>query len=108
MSKPRTGSDRREEEGLGLKERPKTKKPSLYKVLLHNDDYTTMEFVVYVLTEIFNKDQTEATQIMLHVHHKGVGVCGVYTYDVAESKVQKTIDLAREHGHPLMCTMEAA
>ncbi|MCA9672325.1 MAG: ATP-dependent Clp protease adapter ClpS [Myxococcales bacterium] len=91
---------------LGVKERKKTKKPQLYKVLLHNDDYTTMEFVVYVLMEIFNKNRTEATQIMLYVHTKGIGVCGLFTRDVAETKVKQTVDMAKEHGHPLMCTME--
>lgn len=96
-----------EREGeLALRERPKTRKPRLYKVLLHNDDYTTMEFVVWVLIEYFSKTRTEATQIMLHVHTKGVGVCGVYTYDIAETKVARVMDAAKEHGHPLMCTME--
>ena len=94
------------EDDLGVKERQKTKKPKLYKVLLHNDDYTTMEFVVYVLMELFHKSRTEATQIMLYVHTKGIGVCGVYTFDVAQTKVQQVTDNAREHGHPLMCTME--
>ena len=92
--------------GLVTKSRPKTKKPSLYKVLLLNDDYTPMEFVVHVLEKYFNKGREDATRIMLHVHHKGVGICGVYTYEVAETKVTQVIDFARQHGHPLQCTME--
>ena len=95
-------------EGLAVKERKKTRRPRLYKVLLHNDDYTTMEFVVQILVEFFNKSTTEATQIMLHVHTKGVGVCGVYPYEVAETKVARVTERARQEGHPLMCTMEPA
>src|SRR5215468_9829933 len=86
--------------------KPKTAKPSLYKVLLLNDDYTPMEFVVYVLERFFNKHHEEATRIMLHVHQKGVGVCGVYTEDVAETKVTQVMNFARQHQHPLQCTME--
>jgi len=85
---------------------PKTKKPSMYKVLLLNDDYTPMEFVVLILEGVFHKGSEEATQIMLHVHQKGVGVCGVYTYEVAESKVAQVVDIARRNEHPLQCTME--
>jgi ATP-dependent Clp protease adaptor protein ClpS len=92
--------------GLITKTRPKTKKPSLYKVLLLNDDYTPMEFVVHVLERFFNKGREEATRIMLHVHHKGVGICGVYTYEVAETKVAQVMDFSRQHQHPLQCTME--
>jgi ATP-dependent Clp protease adaptor protein ClpS len=92
--------------GLVTKTRPKTKKPSLYKVLLLNDDYTPMEFVVHVLEKFFSLGREEATRIMLHVHHKGVGVCGVFTYEVAETKVTQVMDFARQHGHPLQCTME--
>ena len=92
--------------GIVTKTRPKTKKPSLYKVLLLNDDYTPMEFVVHVLERYFSKGREEATQIMLHVHQKGVGVCGVYTYEVAETKVTQVMDFARQHGHPLQCTLE--
>src|SRR5690606_40070435 len=92
--------------GLVTKTRPKTKKPSLYKVLLLNDDYTPMEFVVIVLEKYFGKGREEATRIMLHVHHKGVGICGVYTYEVAETKVTQVMDFSRQHGHPLQCTME--
>jgi len=102
------GNDRDEEGKTGLvtKTRPKTKKPSLYKVLLLNDDYTPMEFVVHVLEKYFSKGREEATRIMLHVHHKGVGVCGVFTYEVAETKVTQVMDFSRQHGHPLQCTME--
>jgi ATP-dependent Clp protease adaptor protein ClpS len=92
--------------GLITKTRPKTKKPSLYKVLLLNDDYTPMEFVVHVLERFFNKGREDATRIMLHVHHKGVGICGVYTYEVAETKVAQVMDFSRQHQHPLQCTME--
>jgi len=92
--------------GVVTKTRPKTKRPSLYKVLLLNDDYTPMEFVVYVLERFFNKQREEATRIMLHVHQKGVGICGVYTYEVAETKVTQVMNFARQHQHPLQCTME--
>ena len=85
---------------------PKTKKPSMYRVLLLNDDYTPMEFVVHVLERYFNKDQQEATQIMLHVHQKGVGVCGIFPFEIAETKVMQVADLARKNQHPLQCTME--
>lgn len=92
--------------GLVLKTRPKTKKPSMYKVLLLNDDYTPMEFVVHVLERFFNKSQQEATHLMLEVHNKGVAVCGVFTHEVAESKVTGVMDYARANQHPLQCTME--
>jgi len=92
--------------GIVTKTRPKTKKPSLYKVLLLNDDYTPMEFVVHVLEKFFQKGRQEATDIMLAVHRKGVGVCGVFTYEVAEAKVTLVMDFARQHGHPLKCTLE--
>lgn len=92
--------------GLVTKTRPKTKKPSLYKVLLLNDDYTPMEFVVHVLEKFFHKNRDEAYQIMMHVHQKGVGVCGVFTYEVAETKVAHVMDLARQNQHPLQCRME--
>ncbi|MDX2277589.1 MAG: ATP-dependent Clp protease adapter ClpS [Hyphomonadaceae bacterium] len=92
--------------GLATKTRTRTKKPSLYRVLLLNDDYTPMEFVVYVLERFFNKTREEATTIMLHVHQHGVGVCGVFTYEVAETKVAQVLDLARRSEHPLQCTME--
>jgi len=92
--------------GLAVKTRPKVKRPSLYKVLLLNDDYTPMEFVVHVLERFFGKSHEEATRIMLHVHHKGVGICGVYTYEIAETKAGQVMDLARQHQHPLQCTIE--
>ncbi len=92
--------------GVATKTKPKTKKPSMYKVLLLNDDYTPMEFVVLILERFFNKSTDEATQIMLHVHRRGVGVCGVFTYEVAETKVTQVVDLARQNQHPLQCTME--
>lgn len=103
---PRRGDDGDSKSAVVTKTRVKTKKPSLYKVLLLNDDYTPMEFVVLVLQRFFNKGQEDATQIMLHVHHKGVGICGVYTYEVAETKVTQVMDFSRQHGHPLQCTME--
>jgi ATP-dependent Clp protease adaptor protein ClpS len=92
--------------GVVVKAKPKTKKPSMYKVLMLNDDYTPMEFVVHILERFFHKTREEATRIMLHVHRRGVGVCGVYTYEVAETKVTQVMDFARRHQHPLQCTME--
>jgi ATP-dependent Clp protease adaptor protein ClpS len=101
---------KRGEEGPGtgvvVKTKPKTKKPSMYKVLMLNDDYTPMEFVVHILERFFNKNLQEATRIMLHVHRRGVGICGVYTYEVAETKVTQVMDFARQHQHPLQCTLE--
>jgi ATP-dependent Clp protease adaptor protein ClpS len=88
------------------KTKPQTKRPSLYRVLILNDDYTPMEFVVHVLERFFNKDNETATRIMLHVHHHGIGECGVYTYEVAETKVTQVMDFARKHQHPLQCVME--
>lgn len=92
--------------GVLTRTKTKTKKPSMYKVLLLNDDYTPMEFVVHILERFFGKNRDEATTIMLHVHQNGVGVCGVYTYEVAETKVTQVMDFARQHQHPLQCTME--
>jgi len=92
--------------GVATKTKPKTKKPSMYRVLLMNDDYTPMEFVIHVLERYFNKDSQEATQIMLHVHQKGIGVCGIFPYEIAETKVMQVTDLARKNQHPLQCTME--
>jgi ATP-dependent Clp protease adaptor protein ClpS len=92
--------------GVVTKTRTRTKRPSMYRVLILNDDYTPMEFVVHVLERFFNKGREEATQIMLHVHHHGVGECGVYTYEVAETKVTQVMDFARRHQHPLQCVME--
>lgn len=94
--------------GVIVKPKAKSKKPSLYKVILLNDDYTPMEFVIMVLERFFNKSNEEATQIMLHVHQKGVGICGVFTYEVAETKVTQVMDMAQQHQHPLQCTLEKA
>lgn len=91
---------------IATKTRPKTKRPSMYRVLLLNDDYTPMEFVVHVLERFFQKNKEEATRIMLHVHHHGVGECGIFTYEVAETKVTQVMDFARKHQHPLQCVME--
>ena len=88
--------------------RPKAKKPPLYKVLLLNDDYTPMEFVVYLLVTLFNMDQSKAEQVMLQVHTKGVGVCGVYAREIAETKVCLVLDCAKQEQHPLQCTLEPA
>jgi len=88
------------------KVKPKTKRPNLYRVLILNDDYTPMEFVVHVLEKFFNKDVEAATKIMLHVHHHGIGECGVFTYEIAETKVTQVMDFARKHQHPLQCVME--
>lgn len=97
------------ETGLTVQEaRPKLRRPPLFKVMLLNDDYTPMEFVVQVLETFFGMNREKATQIMLHVHTRGVGVCGVYTRDIAETKVQQVNDYSRNHQHPLMCTMEEA
>lgn len=84
----------------------KVKPPQMHQVVLLNDDYTPMEFVVHALQRFFNKTHEEAVRIMLHVHHKGVGICGVFTYEVAETKVNQVMDLARQHQHPLQCTIE--
>ena len=92
--------------GVITRTKPKTKKPSLYRVLLLNDDYTPMEFVVHVLERFFQKDREAATQIMLHVHNHGVGECGVFTYEVAETKVTQVMDFSRQNQHPLQCVME--
>ena len=94
--------------GVATRTRSATAKPSLYKVLLLNDDYTPMEFVVHVLQRFFRMGLEDATRVMLHVHQRGVGVCGVFTYEVAETKVSQVMDFAREHQHPLQCTMEKA
>jgi ATP-dependent Clp protease adaptor protein ClpS len=92
--------------GVATKAKPKTAKPNLYKVLMLNDDYTPMEFVVLTLQRFFRMNIEDATRVMLHVHQRGVGVCGIFTYEVAETKVNQVIDFAREHQHPLQCTME--
>ncbi|AMO73218.1 ATP-dependent Clp protease adapter ClpS [Sphingorhabdus sp. M41] len=105
------GSDDDDDEtnlGIATKTRAKTQKPSPYKVLILNDDYTPMEFVVLVLKRFFNMDIDEATRVMLHVHQKGVGVCGTFSYEVAETKVTQVMDFARKNEHPLQCTLEKA
>ena len=94
--------------GVATKTRARSKKPSQYKVLMLNDDYTPMEFVVMCLKRFFRMDLEQATRVMLHVHQKGVGVCGVYPYEVAETKVNQVMDFARENQHPLQCTLEKA
>ena len=92
--------------GVVTRTRTRTKKPSMYKVLMLNDDYTPMEFVVQVLEQFFSKSHEEAIKIMLHVHQRGVGICGIFTYEVAETKVTQVIDYARKNQHPLQCTLE--
>ena len=101
-----TGTGSKSDTGTITKTKPKTQRPNLYRVLLLNDDYTPMEFVVLVLQDIFNKTREDAMQIMLHVHNKGVGECGVYPYEVAETKVTRVMDTARKNQHPLQCVME--
>ena len=101
-------SDSDSEIGVATKTRAKPKKPSQYKVLLLNDDYTPMEFVVMVLKRFFGMDLEQATRVMLHVHQKGVGVCGIFPYEVAETKVNQVRDFARQNQHPLQCTLEKA
>ncbi len=88
------------------KPRTRTKKPRLYKVLLLNDDYTPMDFVIFILEQYFNKSRSEATGIMLQVHRTGIGICGVFTFEVAETKVSQVMNLAKQSEHPLQCTME--
>ncbi|MCL6250856.1 ATP-dependent Clp protease adapter ClpS [Altererythrobacter sp. KTW20L] len=94
--------------GLATRTRTRPKKPSRYKVLMLNDDYTPMEFVVLVLKRYFRMDLEQATRVMLHVHQRGVGVCGVFPLEVAETKVNQVMDFARENQHPLQCTLEKA
>ena len=94
--------------GVATKTRTKPKKPSMFKVLLLNDDYTPMEFVVMVLKRFFSMDLEQATRVMLHVHQKGVGVCGIFPYEIAETKVNQVMDFARQNQHPLQCTLEKA
>ncbi len=110
-----TASDERkdvDDEGTGLgvatRTRTRTKTPSPYKVLMLNDDYTPMEFVVHVLQRFFKMGLEDATRVMLHVHQRGVGVCGIFSYEVAETKVTQVTDYARENQHPLQCTLEMA
>ena len=107
MSKEIRGSDEGDTRvGVVTKTKPKTKRPSLYRVLLLNDDYTPMEFVVHVLERYFQKGREQATAIMLHVHRHGVGECGIFTYEVAQTKVTQVMDFARKNQHPLQCVME--
>ncbi len=107
MADKRNNPDQQDRQtGVLTKTRKKTRKPHMFKVLLMNDDYTPMEFVVYVLEKCFSKGREEATTIMLHVHQRGVGVCGVYSREIAEAKVAQVLDLAHRHEHPLQCTME--
>ena len=94
--------------GIATRTRAKPKKPSQFKVLMLNDDYTPMEFVVMVLKRYFRMDMEQATRVMLHVHQRGVGVCGVYPYEIAETKVNQVMDFARQNQHPLQCTLEKA
>lgn len=95
-----------EEGGTSTIIKPKIELPKKYKVLLHNDDYTTMEFVIFILQSVFHKTIDEAEKIMLEVHKAGIGLCGIYTFEIAESKAKKVERLAREHSHPLMCSIE--
>src|ERR1700710_304450 len=111
--RPRLADDDRKRKDPGApgtavitKTKPQTKRPNLYRVLLLNDDYTPMEFVVHVLERFFNKNQEAAYRIMMHVHQHGIGECGIYTYEVAETKVTQVMDFARKHQHPLQCVME--
>jgi ATP-dependent Clp protease adaptor protein ClpS len=100
------GGDTSHDAGTITKAKPKTKRPSLYRVLLLNDDYTPMEFVVLVLQDVFNKSREDAMRIMLHVHNHGVGECGIYPFEVAETKVTRVMETARKNQHPLQCVME--
>ncbi len=102
------GGDGQDQIGIATKTRTKPKKPSQFKVLMMNDDYTPMEFVVLVLKRFFQMDLEQATRVMLHVHQKGVGICGVFPYDIAETKVNQVMDFARQNQHPLQCMLEKA
>jgi ATP-dependent Clp protease adaptor protein ClpS len=106
MSERRPPEDPSQDDDLRVAERTRSKRPRRYQVVLHNDDYTTMEFVVEVLQRFFQKDITQARHIMLHVHHKGYGIVDVFPRDVAETKAEQVMDFAKEHGHPLRCTAE--
>lgn len=99
-------TEKDEQSGVATVRKEKLQAPRMYKVLMHNDDYTTMEFVVLVLQKFFNKNTNDAHTIMLEIHTKGFGICGIYTYEVAESKVAKVTKYARENGHPLKCSTE--
>ncbi|MBN2752846.1 MAG: ATP-dependent Clp protease adapter ClpS [Rhodospirillaceae bacterium] len=106
MGSGQSGGDDDFRVGVSVQARTMVKRPSMYRVLMLNDDYTPMEFVVHVLERIFDKSHEEATEIMLKVHHRGVGVCGVFTFEVAETKAGRVMDLARRNQHPLQCTIE--
>ena len=107
MSEKRHGDERIDSFDLAVEEaRPKLKEPPLYRVVLINDDYTPMEFVVDILESVFGMERTRATQVMLEVHTKGKGVCGVYNFEIAETKVAQVMGIAQQHQHPLLCTME--
>ena len=108
MGVSKAAPGQKEDTELATREKSRLHRPVMYKVLLLNDDYTPMEFVVLILENFFNKPQEEATYIMLNVHHKGSGICGVYSREVAETKVAQVTDFARKNGHPLLCTMEPA
>ena len=112
MAERRRGSGPDDEGGTGLgvatRTRPRTKQPTPYRVLMLNDDYTPMEFVVLCLQRFFRMSMEEATRVMLHVHQKGVGICGTFSYEVAETKVGQVMDFARANQHPLQCTLEKA
>lgn len=106
MVAQRPDQDSEHDGELVLDERPKVERPRRYVVVLHNDDYTTMEFVVHVLMKFFHLGETEATQVMLQIHHRGFGIVGTYTRDVAETKAAQVMEYAKEHGHPLRCSAE--
>jgi len=107
-NRPGNDSDGAGQVGLATRTRAKPKKPSQFKVLMLNDDYTPMEFVIMVLKRYFQMDLEQATRVMLHVHQKGVGVCGIFPYEIAETKVNQVMDYARQNQHPLQCTLEKA
>ena len=106
MSEKKDKNEDRFQSSVLTKAKPKTKKPSMYKVLMLNDDYTPMDFVVHVLQKFFKKAEPEALKIMLQVHQRGVGVCGIYNFEIAESKIRQVVNYARRHEHPLQCTIE--
>ncbi len=106
MSENHSDHDQGPQIGVVVEERVKVKKPSMYKVLLLNDDFTPMEFVVFILQKFFSMNNQHANDVMLHVHKKGVGICGVFTFEIAESKVNQVMEFSRENEHPLQCIME--
>ena len=106
MSDENRQRENKRQEGVAVKERPKTKKPPMFKVLMHNDDYTTKEFVVMVLQSVFKLSESAANRVMIHVHNSGVGVAGVFTHEVAETKIAKTAQIAQAYEYPLQCSME--